>query len=123
MVISGVALTAAIWLTPPGVLPTVSRTGPEGPPRTPGYEPRPGPPAPTTAPSLARAQNRALLEGPFPSGGLVRGVSDGRLMLQEDAGARALAVRRMREAGAAVVRIPVDWRDTVLNPLEVDGIA
>jgi len=41
-------------------------------------------------------------------------------MLQEDAGARALAVRRMREAGAAVVRIPVDWRDTVL-PVPAPG--
>lgn len=52
-----------------------------------------------------------LLEGPFPAGGLTRGVSEGTLLLSENAGVRALAVRRIRATGASVVRIPVDWRD------------
>lgn len=52
-----------------------------------------------------------LLEGPFPKGGLTRGVSDGTLLLSEDASVRALAVQRIRAAGAGVVRIPVDWRE------------
>ena len=103
-----------LWLLPPPVLPTPSRTGPEGPPRTFGAEPRPGPAPPRTAPGLARAQNRALLEGPFPSGGLERGVSEGKLLLEEGEAGRALAVQRIAQTGASVVRIPVDWRDDVL---------
>lgn len=62
---------------------------------------------------MVEAQNRALLEGPFPSGGLTRGVSEGTLLLDEDPGVRALAMTRIRETGATVVRIPVDWRDVV----------
>jgi hypothetical protein len=68
---------------------------------------------PPTARDVAKAQNRALLEGPFPSGGLTRGVSEGTLLLDEDPGVRALAMTRIREAGATVVRVPVDWRDVV----------
>jgi len=62
---------------------------------------------------LAQAQNRALLEGPFPRDGLARGVSDGTLLLNEHEAVRELALRRIREAGATVVRIPVNWRDRV----------
>lgn len=109
----GVLLSAAVWLAPPAVLPVPSRSGAEGPPRAVGAEPRAGRPAPPTTPGLARAQDRALLEGPFPSGGLVRGVSEGTLTLSPQAGVRALTMSRIREAGAAVVRIPVDWRDLV----------
>jgi hypothetical protein len=54
-----------------------------------------------------------LLYGPFPRSGLARGVSEGSLLLNEAAGVRALAMTRIREAGADVVRIPVDWRSTV----------
>jgi hypothetical protein len=60
-----------------------------------------------------RAQDRALLYGPFPRGGLTRGVSEGTLVLSEAAGVRGLAMTRIRETGAGVVRIPVDWRSTV----------
>jgi hypothetical protein len=96
------------------VLPTPSRTGPEGPPRPFGAEPSSGHvPAPTNQ-ALVRAQNRALLEGPFPRGGLTRGVSEGILLLDEEARVRELTLGRIRETGATVVRIPVDWRDSVI---------
>jgi hypothetical protein len=104
-----------VWLQPPPVLPIPSRSGPEGPPRPFGVEPPPGRRvSPGTDPRLVAAQNRALLDGPFPRGGLIRGVSEGILLLDEDAEVRDLAVRRIRDTGASVVRIPVDWRDTVL---------
>jgi hypothetical protein len=107
-------LTAAIaWLQPPPVLPLPSRSGPDGPPRPFGVTPPVGALAPHTVGSLARAQNHALLYGPFPRGGLERGVSDGTLLLSEDAAVRGLAAARIRAAGAGVARIPVDWRDTV----------
>jgi hypothetical protein len=102
-----------VWLQPPPVLPTPSRSGPEGPPRPFGFEPGPGAHAPRTAVDVARKQNRALLEGPFPHGGLTRSISEGTLLLDEEAGVRELAMTRIREAGASVVRIPVDWRATV----------
>jgi hypothetical protein len=55
---------------------------------------------------LARSQNRLLLDGPFPRTGLQRGVSDGPQL-------RALAMGRIAATGARIVRIPVNWRDTV----------
>lgn len=109
----GLALSAVVWLAPPAVLPFPSRTGPEGPPRPVTVTPPFGAEAPATSYAAVRAQNRALLEGPFPSGGLERGVSDGTLLLSEDAAVRELALSRIRAAGASVVRIPVDWRETV----------
>jgi hypothetical protein len=58
-----------------------------------------------------------LLYGPFPRSGLTRGVSEGALPLNETGAVRELAMTRIREAGASVVRIPVDWRSTVAeNP-------
>jgi hypothetical protein len=68
--------------------------------------------APTSYASV-RAQNRALLEGPFPRDGLQRGVSDGGLLLSESPAVRELALSRIREARARVVRIPVNWNDIV----------
>ena len=56
-----------------------------------------------------------LLYGPFPRSGLTRGVSEGTLLLNEAAGVRELAMTRIRAAGASVVRIPVDWRSTVVE--------
>ncbi|HEY7829319.1 MAG TPA: hypothetical protein VIC06_01995 [Solirubrobacteraceae bacterium] len=107
-----VALTLAVaWLQPPAVLPQPSRSGPDGPPRPYGFQPAPGPAAPHTPHALARAQDHALLFGPFPRAGLERGVSDGGLMLSEDPAIRALAMAKARAAAAAVVRIPVNWRD------------
>jgi len=102
-----------VWLQPPPVLPTPSSGGPEGPPRTYGLEPPTGAPAPPTRQQLVRSQNRALLYGPFPRGGLTRGVSEGALLLSEAAGVRGLAMTRIRETGASVVRIPIDWRSIV----------
>jgi hypothetical protein len=102
-----------VWLQPPPVLPVPSSTGPEGPPRPYTAEPATGGSAKPTSRRLASAQNRALLHGPFPSGGLTRGVSEGVLLLDEDPSVRELAMTRIREAGASVVRIPVDWRATV----------
>ena len=109
----GIALPALLWLQPPPVLPTPSRTGAEGPPRPAGEEPRPGASAPRTGPGPVRAQNRRLLEGPFPHDGLTRGVSEGALLLDQDPRVRALAFERIRETGSTVARIPVDWRDLV----------
>ena len=61
-----------------------------------------------------RAQNHALLYGPFPHGGLARGVSDGNLMLNENAAVRAQTMSRVRALGGSVARIPVDWRNVVV---------
>lgn len=108
--------TAAVtvtWLQPPPVLPIPSRSGAEGPPRPFGAEPPPGvAPAPTGG-RLTRAQNRALLSGPFPHGGLTRGVSDGVPLLSEEAAVRELELARIHNAGATTVRIPVSWREFV----------
>jgi hypothetical protein len=109
----GLALSALVWLAPPPVLPLPSRSGPEGPPRPLGAAPHVGAEPKPTGYAQVRAQNRALLEGPFPRGGLERGVSEGTLLLSEDAAVRGLALSRIREAGARTVRIPVDWRGTV----------
>lgn len=105
-----VAPAGAAWLQPPPVLPVPSRTGPEGPPRPYGAEPRVGADALRTGPRLLLAQNRALLYGPFPHGGLERGISDAALLMSPDAGVRARALGLMRSAGARIVRIPVEWR-------------
>ncbi len=106
-------LSALAWLLPPAVLPLPSRSGPDGPPRPYGAEPALGGQPAHTAGSLEAAQNRALLDGPFPRGGLVRGVSDGTLLLDEHAEVRNRAVAMIAAAGARVARIPVDWRDVV----------
>jgi hypothetical protein len=106
-------LSAIAWLQPPAVLPLPSRTGADGPPRPFGVEPRSGALAPHTDRSLERAQNHALLYGPFPRGGLARGVSDGGLLLSERADVRALAMDRIRALGGSVARIPVNWRNVV----------
>ena len=104
------ALTAAAWLQPPAVLPIPSAYGPEGPPRPYGAEPSPGGSPPPTSTGIARAQNHALLYGPFPSGGLTRGISDPRLIMSPEAAVREQALARIRATGASVVRIPVEWR-------------
>jgi hypothetical protein len=109
----GFALSALVWLAPPVVLPYQSRTGPEGPPRPVTATPPFGVEASATDYALVRAQNRVLLEGPFPSDGLQRGVSDGKLLLSEPSSVRELALSRIREAGASIVRIPVNWGDVV----------
>ncbi len=106
-------LSAVVWLQPPAVLPVPSRSGPDGPPRPYGAEPAPGPAPAHTAGLFETDQNRALLDGPFPRGGLVRGVSDGTLILSEHVEVRARAVAMIAAAGARVVRIPVNWRDVV----------
>jgi hypothetical protein len=106
-------VTAAAWLVPPPVLPLPSRSGAEGPPRPFGGQPAPGPTAPPTDRGFAQAQDRALLNGPFPRTGLTRGVSDGTLLLSEVAQVRNLALSRIRATGASVVRIPVNWRNRV----------
>ena len=109
----GLALSVLVWLTPPAVVPLPSRTGAEGPPRPFGVAPALGSVLPPSGRRPVAAQNRALLEGPFPSGGMKRGVSEGALLLDEDAPIRELAMRRIRETGATVVRIPVDWSASV----------
>jgi hypothetical protein len=76
-------------------------------------EPSPGPAPAPTSPRPARAQDHALLYGPFPRSGLTRGISDGMLLLNENPSVRALALARIRATGASVVRVPVDWRDIV----------
>ncbi len=101
---------AIVWIAPPAVLPTPSRSGEEGPPRPLGREPPLGPPL-RAGPPIVDAQNRAMLDGPFPSGKLARGVSEGTLLLDAGEATRELALARIREAGASVVRIPVDWRE------------
>jgi hypothetical protein len=45
--------------------------------------------------------------------GLARGVSDGALMLSEDAEVRSQTMNRVRALGGSVARIPVDWRNVV----------
>jgi hypothetical protein len=115
-----VALTAAVWLVPPSVLPLPSRSGSEGPPRAFGREPGFGAPPAATPRGLARAQNDALLDGPFPRGGLLRGVSEGTLLLDPDARSRELAFQEIAATGAKIVRIPVDWRDTVVEAPRAD---
>jgi hypothetical protein len=110
---ASVLLSAIVWLQPPAVLPLPSRNGADGPPRPFGAEPPAGAVPANTDPSLARAQNHALLYGPFPSGGLARGVSDGALMLNEDAEVRGQTMSRVRALGGSVARIPVDWRNVV----------
>jgi hypothetical protein len=104
---------ATVWLQPPPVLPIPSRSGAEGPPRPYGLEPSPGVEPAPTRPGLTRAQNHALLFGPFPHSGLVRGVSDGIPLLSEAAPVRELELTRIRDVGAATVRIPVSWREFV----------
>jgi hypothetical protein len=114
---ASVLLSAIVWLQPPAVLPLPSRTGADGPPRPFGVEPPAGREPPNTPPSLVREQNHALLYGPFPRGGLARGVSDGELMLNENSSVRALTMNRVQALGGSVARIPVDWRDIVqANP-------
>ncbi len=54
-----------------------------------------------------------MLYGPFPSGGLVRGVSDGELLLSSQQRVREVALALIRATGARIVRIPVDWREVV----------
>jgi hypothetical protein len=51
-----------------------------------------------------------LLYGPFPRGGLTRGISDATLTMSPDAAVREQALARIRATGASVVRIPVEWR-------------
>jgi hypothetical protein len=51
-----------------------------------------------------------LLYGPFPRGGLARGVSDPTLIMSPDATVRAQALQRIKATGASIVRIPVEWR-------------
>jgi hypothetical protein len=110
---TGALLSTVAWLQPPMVLPLPSRTGADGPPRPFGVEPPSGRPPSHTERSLQRAQNHALLYGPFPRGGLARGVSDGALMLSQDAGVRALTMGRIQALGGSVARIPVNWRNAV----------
>src|SRR5277367_1941886 len=95
--------TGTPWLQPPPVLPSASRSGPEGPPRPLGREPPIGRPPAPTSPRLLASQNRALLRGPFPSNGLVRGISDGGLLLSEAPSIRAFAGTHARAAGATVI--------------------
>jgi hypothetical protein len=110
-------LTAALaWLQPPPVLPLPSRSGPDGPPRPVGVQPAAGGPAAPTGPQIAAAQDRMLLAGPFPHGGLERGISDGGLFLNGDPTVRGLAMARTRATGAAVVRIPINWASLISAP-------
>jgi hypothetical protein len=114
---ASVLLSAIAWLQPPAVLPLPSRTGADGPPRPFGAEPPAGAVPANTGPSAVRVQNHALLYGPFPGGGLARGVSDGALMLSEDSEVREQTMSRVRALGGSVARIPVDWRNVVeANP-------
>jgi hypothetical protein len=83
-------------------------------------EPAIGRPAPATSPRLARAQSRSLLYGPFPASGLTRAVSEGALLFDEQPQVRELALRRIRETGATIVRIPVDWRTVVAEQPPAD---
>ena len=106
----GFALGAALWLAPAPVLPVPSRSGPEGPPRPFGLQPRIGPLPPATSDGTVREQDRALLRGPFPEGGLVRGISDG-VLLDEHAAIRQAALGLVGETGARVVRIPISWNE------------
>jgi hypothetical protein len=91
-----------------------SSSGPEGPPRPFGAEPHAGPRPPRTSVALEAAQNGRLLDGPFPRGGLLRGISEGSLLLARGPEVREAAVARVRETGASVLRIPVDWREVAV---------
>lgn len=102
---------AALWILPPAVLPLPSRTGPEGAPRPYGATPRFGAEPARTPVAAVRAQNRTMLDGPFPAGGLLLGVSDGTLFKSADAGRREASFALARSAGASVARITVDWRN------------
>ena len=102
---------------PPPILPFPSRTGPEGPPRPYGVQPPPGAVSTRTAVGAALAQDRALIEGPFPREGLTRAISDGGLLLDEHEAVCELALVRARAARATVVRIPVDWADVAAAAL------
>jgi hypothetical protein len=51
-----------------------------------------------------------MLYGPFPPGGLARGISDPTLIMNPEATVREQALARIRATGASVVRIPVEWR-------------
>jgi hypothetical protein len=108
---ASILLSAIVWLQPPAVLPLPSRTGADGPPRPYGAEPPAGKEPSNTRSSLVQAQNHALLYGPFPRGGIARGVSDGNLMLSENAAVRTQTMSRVRALGGSVARIPVDWRN------------
>jgi hypothetical protein len=99
-------------MAPPSVLPTPSRTGEEGPPSPLGRVPPLGAPL-RPGRAIVAAQDRLMLDGPFPATTLVRGVSEGVLLLERGEATRELALQRIREAGASVVRIPVDWRELV----------
>ncbi|MGA7705414.1 MAG: hypothetical protein WB998_11020 [Solirubrobacteraceae bacterium] len=110
---ASILFSAIAWLQPPAVLPLPSRTGADGPPRPYGAEPPAGREPARTPPSFVWAQNHALLHGPFPGGGLTRGVSDGVPMLSEDPTVRALTMSRIKAIGGSIARIPVDWRNTV----------
>jgi hypothetical protein len=110
------------WLLPPAVLPLPSPRGPEGPPRPFTVEPPPGPTPGPTGPRVVREQNHALLYGPFPRGGLARGISDSALLLSGNPEVRALALSRIRATGASVVRIPVEWR-YIVSPDPAAGFA
>jgi hypothetical protein len=78
-----------------------------------GLQPPQGKSSARTSPLLVRAQDRALRDGPFPAGGLARGISDGALFLSGDAGVRGLALARTRATGASVVRIQLNWASLV----------
>jgi hypothetical protein len=108
-----VLLSAIAWLQPPTVLPLPSRSGADGPPRPYGAAPPSGTVPANTDPLDIRAQNHRLLYGPFPRRGLARGVSDGELMLNENASVRTQTMSRVRALGGSVARIPVDWRNVV----------
>lgn len=103
-------LGAVAWLQPPVVLPVPSRSGAEGPPRPLGAAPPPGRTPTPTSPRFLRAQNHALLYGPFPGGGLVRGISEPTLIMSPNAAVREATLTRIRATGASIVRIPVEWR-------------
>ncbi len=98
------------------MLPIPSASGPEGPPRPYGAEPAPGHSPGATNPDVTRAQNHALLYGPFPKRGLTRGISDATLIMSSDASVREQALARIRATGASVVRIPVEWRYIASSP-------
>jgi len=104
------AVAGALWILPPAVLPLPSRSGPEGPPQPYGAEPRFGPAPPGTPPAIVRTQDRTMVEGPFPAGGLRLGISDGRLFESSNGAARAAAFALARASGASIARISVDWR-------------
>ncbi len=92
-----VLLSAIAWLQPPAVLPVPSRTGADGPPRPYGAEPPAGAVPSNSDPSIVRAQNHALLYGPFPAPG---GTHAGRVRRRPDAERKRLGSRADDEQGA-----------------------